>query len=117
MVPHLVPHWSLTLALVLHTMQRDREERCKQFNIPMEPKEARYVFEEGHGPLQRNSYDCGVFVCAAAYCYMMGFDVNTFAGRNMEFFRQHILCSIMNKELVRIFSYPIWGVQDPKRLF
>ena len=82
----------------------------------MEPKSVRYIFEVVLGPKQHNGCDCGVFVCAAAYCYMMGFDVHTFNARNMDFFRQHILCSIMKKELVRIFSYPIWGVQAPERL-
>ena len=56
--------------------------------------------------LQTNGIDCGVFVCAFAYCLCNYLPLTTFRQKDMPFFRSHILCSIMKDELMDLLTYP-----------
>ena len=57
-------------------------------------------------PQQENGYDCGVFVCAYGYCLVNELPLNTFTQSNMNFFRQHIACSIASGSLLPLIKYP-----------
>ena len=56
--------------------------------------------------LQKNNEDCGVFVCAFAYCLCNHLGLTTFTQDDMNFFRSHMLCSIMKGKLMDLLSYP-----------
>ena len=66
-------------------------------------------------PLQSNAVDCGVFVCAFAYCLCNHLPLSTFKQDDMPFFRNHILCSILNEKLIDLMEYPNFPFEGLRR--
>lgn len=56
--------------------------------------------------LQKNAYDCGVFLCAISFCVCHDIPVDTFREKHMNYFRNHIVLSCAKGELMNIISYP-----------
>jgi len=56
--------------------------------------------------VQKNGYDCGVFLCAYAYCVCHDLPIETFTQRHMSFFRRHILLSVSQGSLHDLLTYP-----------
>ncbi|CAF0965043.1 unnamed protein product [Brachionus calyciflorus] len=50
-------------------------------------------------PVQRNGYDCGVFICKFGEYLSKGSDNFTFLSKDMDFFRKNIILSILNNQI------------------
>lgn len=64
-------------------------------------------------PHQRNSFDCGVWVCIYAYCMVRGIDPAKFKGntenqqeKKTSWFRKHMLVSITGDTIGNVVTYP-----------
>ena len=62
--------------------------------------------------MQHNSLDCGVFICAFAYCLCHHLPLTTFGRNDMKFFRYHMLCSLMKWKLMDLLSYPEFPIEN-----
>ena len=65
-----------------------------------------FDFEDVNVPLQKNDDDCGVWVCALAYCLVFDLELDTFSQRNMPFFREHICNCLREQRLKHLIIYP-----------
>lgn len=50
-------------------------------------------------PLQKNTYDCGVFVCKIAHLKSLKYDYMDFLARDMDYYRKNILLSILSSKI------------------
>lgn len=51
-------------------------------------------------PVQRNTYDCGVFICKIAQCKSLNLNSFDFMARDMDFYRKNILHSILLNKII-----------------
>ena len=66
---------------------------------------------------QDNGYDCGVHVCANAFCLTHQIPVNTFSTEEeIDKFRMHIAFSIRESRLHKMFSYYCKSFPDENRV-
>ena len=56
-------------------------------------------------PKQPNTVDCGVFVCAFAYCLVHDLPLDTFKAHHMTFFREHMLLTVSSGKLESLIEY------------
>ena len=68
----------------------------KQYEVPL-PHEWQFVYAKSI-PLQKNGYDCGVFVCKFAELFLRESNYYSFLSRDCDFFRKKITYSLLLDE-------------------
>ena len=127
----LVVHTHVTRASVTHSIRVYDSYNCRHYshteaikyyyrqeykNKPTNKRSGlavQYDITWVNVPPQPNGYDCGVHVCANAFCVAHGLPLTTFTTRNMNYFRQHMANSISRGLLTNMISYP----KEPKDAF
>ena len=83
----------------------EHEGRVKHRRFGLHEPRHVYNFERTKVPQQPNTYDCGVFTCAFAYCLAHNLPLDTFKHFNMTFFRKHIILSVSQGYIHPLISY------------
>ena len=92
--------FTTTSKYVKHVEMFVKEDmRRKHYHHKLPPFQHKYP----EVPQQENGYDCGVFLCAFAYCVVHDLPIEKFLEqKHMQLFRKHMLLSVTSGTLVGV---------------
>ena len=98
-------------------LQKYLKDDLKEKGIPVALESSQFQINDQaiDRKMQKNGVDCGVFVCAFAYCLCNHLPLTTFTQEDMTFFRSHILCSTMQDKVMDLLTYPNFPFDGLKR--